>query len=270
VDTGTPINATSSYEMLFFFDVSGVGTSSHFIDARDAANDGVYVRGFSGNRLLFQHNSSFNIPSTDMGSYTDIYLYIKWDGATSTVSMYEPDGTLIETNTASISGAISTTTSALIGANSYSLGNYYTGDVSLAIVRTDNSTFDLLDVISLPNIADNIIQELHDVDFYYRFDDDTYTDLDPVTDISKNGNDGVFNTSDAGDSKIYTKYAYQPAIVRDGKLDFNNGLNGGAVVGDIGNVRTVSFMIRVPDASIPIVTGKHTLCKSLSLQHQRY
>lgn len=250
VDTGIPFNATSAYEILLLCEPSGGATDRHFIDGRDGNADGVYLRGHGTNKLVFFHNGSFRTTGVDLGSYAKVYIYVKWDGATLTVSVYETSGTLIETQTVSASGAISTTTNMLIGANSYSLGNYFNGEVDLAIVRTNNSTFDLLDVIETPNLSDATISELDGLDFYYRFDDDEYDSLDTVTDLSRGGNNGTFYTSTPSNSKVYSEYGYQYAIVGDGKLDFNYGNNGGATIGNVGNTRTISFMIRVPDASI--------------------
>jgi hypothetical protein len=203
VDTGVSLSASTGYEGLFLFKTpAGAGTRT-ICDNRDAFLDGVLVYINSSNLLELYHNSTkISVP----GTYDDNnwhYAHVKWDGSDITLTTFDSNGTQEEQVTTSEATSISVTTPSYIGSRNSSAANFFNGQIALAVVRTNNSTFDLTDWIADPQLALTESTTLGDFLFSYTFDDATYEDLDTVTDRSLN-NDGQFLTSAAGayDAKI--------------------------------------------------------------------
>jgi hypothetical protein len=93
-------------------------------DGRDSSGDGVRLLSRSSEEIRYSLNT---ISLTTTPTYTDDWIYVvgTYDGTTARLYI---DGS--QTNSTATSQTIITTTNARIGAQSFSLGNYYSGNLA--------------------------------------------------------------------------------------------------------------------------------------------
>ena len=99
-------------------------TTKTIFDARDADNDGIALWFVSNERIVYSVNN-IDIYPTDVFASEWVYIVGTYDGTTQKLYF---DGSQVGTSTTS--QTISTTTAARIGSNSYSLGEYFNGNLA--------------------------------------------------------------------------------------------------------------------------------------------
>ncbi len=122
IDTGAvlaPTNHTISFWS--YIDGSQLG---FIFDQRDADEDGIYILNLSDGQIYYKIQ---NVVVTSGSTYQNEWVFVSatYDG--SKLRLYV-NGSLIVSQSASLS--ISITTDARIGANSYSLGDYFNGNLA--------------------------------------------------------------------------------------------------------------------------------------------
>lgn len=122
IDTGA-ILAPTNHTISFWSYIDGSQLGFIF-DQRDADEDGIYVLNLSDGQIYYKIQ---NVVVTSGSTYQNEWIFVSatYDG--SKLRLYV-NGSLIVSQSASLS--ISTTTDARIGAQSYSLANYFKGNLA--------------------------------------------------------------------------------------------------------------------------------------------
>ena len=103
---------------------NGAGSTMYFFDNRDTGDDGVLVSHWSNNTILYQLNGN-NIFSTNTFNNEWVFVVATYDGTTQKLYF---DGSL--EGSSNTSKTINVEINARIGAESYSLGNYFNGNLA--------------------------------------------------------------------------------------------------------------------------------------------
>ena len=100
------------------------GNNKHLFDTRDASGDGILLRSQTSEVFLYQINGT-NLTSSNSYAEEWVYVVATYDGTTQKLYI---NGSLDQSG--AISTTISTTTDARIGTQSYSLANYFEGNLA--------------------------------------------------------------------------------------------------------------------------------------------
>ena len=162
--------------------VSNVGGGKFVFDARDANDDGIRVEITGDNYPKYSLNAS-DAQYTTAFSNEWIYMSASYDGTTQKLYV---NGSLVVSNTTSQS--VSTTTNARIGANSYSLSDYFNGNLANVAIWNRALSSDEINSVMWKSYEGLTGAESNGLKAWYSLDDISGTS---VPDSSGNGNDGT-------------------------------------------------------------------------------
>ena len=159
-------------------------TTKTIFDARDADNDGIALWFVSNERIVYSVNN-IDIYPTDVFASEWVYIVGTYDGTTQKLYF---DGSQVGTSTTS--QTISTTTAARIGSNSYSLGEYFNGNLANVAIWNRALSSDEINSVMWKSYEALSGAESNGLQAWYSLDDISGSS---VPDSSGNGNDGTAN-----------------------------------------------------------------------------
>ena len=157
-------------------------TGTYIFDNRDDNNDGVRI--LINGSGYFEYSLNFNdVPLSTSYANKWVYLVCSYDSTTQKVYV---DGSLISSS--ATSQTISTTTDARIGAHSYSLIDYYSGNLANVAIWNRALSSDEINSVMWKSYDALSGAESNGLQAWYSLDD---IDGTSVPDSSGNGNNGT-------------------------------------------------------------------------------
>lgn len=165
IDTGA-ILAPTNHTISFWSYIDGSQLGFIF-DQRDADEDGIYVLNLSDGQIYYKIQ---NVVVTSGSTYQNEWIFVSatYDG--SKLRLYV-NGSLIVSQSASLS--ISTTTDARIGAQSYSLANYFKGNLANVAIWNRALTSDEINSVMWKSYEGLEGAESNGLQAWYSLDDIT-------------------------------------------------------------------------------------------------
>jgi hypothetical protein len=155
--------------------VNSTGGGKFIFDARDADDDGIRMEITGSNYPKYSLNAA-DVEYTTAFTNEWIYMVASYDGTTQKLYV---DGSLVASN--ATSQTISNTTDARIGAQSYSLANYFNGNLANVAIWNRALTSDEINSVMWKGYDSLTASEQNGLQAWYALDNITGTDVPDST-----------------------------------------------------------------------------------------
>jgi len=144
---------------------NGTGSAMYFFDNRDAGGDGILVSHWNNNTILYQLDGN-NVFSTNAFNNEWVFVVATYDGTTQKLYF---DGSLEGSSV--ISQTIDVETNARIGTESYSLANFFNGNLANVAIWNRALSSDEINSVMWKPVQALSATESNGLQAWYSLDD---------------------------------------------------------------------------------------------------
>jgi len=164
IQTDSPFSNTKHTIAAWVY-ANDTATNKMFFDARDASDDGILFNVNTTEGVRYSVNAS-DVDSTTTHADKWVYIVGTYDGTTQRLYI---DGS--QNNSATTNQTISTTTDARIGAQSYSLANYFNGNLANVAIWNRALSSDEINSVMWKPVQALTATESNGLQAWYSLDD---------------------------------------------------------------------------------------------------